>query len=129
MSRVDCPMAQRPVHYVHCDGCNKAPVHGVLMKSTTGAKLTNLCADCFCTFSEHIDDANRKVLLADFGEQLAQYQSILHTEIDEINAHESVIHQLKAAIRQRQTERIEKQARSESCRSLHSHTQTGTRSY
>jgi hypothetical protein len=95
-------MAQRPVHYVHCDGCNKAPVHGVLMQSTTGAKLTNLCADCFCTFSEHIDDANRKVLLADFGEQLAQYQSILHTEIDEINAHECAIHQLKAVIRQRQ---------------------------
>jgi len=95
-------MAQRPVHYVHCDGCNKAPVHGVLMQSTTGAKLTSLCADCFCTFSEHIDDTNGEVLLADFGEQFTQYQTILHTEIDEIYAHEGAIHQLKAAIRQLQ---------------------------
>jgi len=95
-------MAQRPVHYVHCDGCNKAPVHGVLMQSTTGAKLTSLCADCFCTFSEHIDDTNGEVLLADFGEQFTQYQTILHTEIDEIYAHEGAIQQLKAVIRQLQ---------------------------
>jgi len=91
-------MAQRPVHYVHCDGCNKAPVHGVLMQSTTGAKLTSLCADCFCTFSEHIDDANGEVLLADFGEQLAQYQTILVTEIDEIYAHEGAIRQLRLSV-------------------------------